>query len=164
MRTLRLTPILAVIFALLAPGISSAFLGFGDKADAEITKVKYEWLNLGTRFRTEDPMIKFERKYLLWGAYTREDYYARVGKYYTISWRSEDRSPGLVVRFEYRQANTEDEVHVKEVTVDKVKRRNSTDFEVIGEEYKEKGNVLAWRVSLVRNGEVVATSESFLWD
>ncbi|MFT5465096.1 MAG: hypothetical protein ACI8UO_000182 [Verrucomicrobiales bacterium] len=165
MRTLSLSSLLALLLVLLAPGTSSAFLGIGgDNPDAEITKVKYEWLNLGIRFKSEDPMINFERRQLLWGSYKTADYYAKAGKYYTIFWRSKDRSPGLVVRFEYRQANTEDEVHVKDVAVDNVKRRNIARFEVIGDEFKENGNVLSWRVSLVRGEEVVATSESFLWD
>ena len=69
-----------------------------------------------------------------------------------------------MIRFEYLQANTGDTVHVKEVEIDKVKRRNTTDMKVVGDEYTENGDVLAWRASVVRGDEVLATSESFLWD
>ncbi|MEM1294950.1 MAG: hypothetical protein AAGH89_06260, partial [Verrucomicrobiota bacterium] len=131
----------------------------------EIRKVKYERLNLSESLRTEDAMVSFERKYLLHGAITSEEYRAREGKYYTIFWKSKgDRRPGMVVRLEYLQSNTGDEIKVKEVTVDDVRRQNTTDINVIGEEFKEDGNVVAWRASLVRDGEVISSVESFLWE
>ncbi len=146
--------------ALIAPQISLA----GD-GQPEIRKVKYEQLNLSQSLRTEDAMIGFERSYLLYGAITSEEYRAREGKYYTIFWRSKgDRRPGMVVRLEYLQANTGDEVKVKEVTVDKVERQNTTDINIVGEEFKTDGNVVAWKASLVRDGEVVSFVESFLWE
>ena len=165
MRTLRHTSLLAIALACLLPTAASAILPFfGSDPEAEISKVKIERIELGKKFETEDPMIAFERRYLLYRAYKSEDYWAREGKYYSIFWESDDRSPGLVVRFEYIQAGTEDEIHVKEVSIDRVKRRNVTKFEVVGEEFIDNGNVLAWRASLVRGDETVATFESFLWD
>lgn len=165
MRSIGQISLLTLILALVWPGIASAGLfDFLDKPAAEITRVKYERIELSKKLKTHDPMIAFEQRYLLYGAYKSVDYYAREGKYYTVFWRSDDRSPGLVVRFEYLQANTEDKIKVQETPIEKVKRGNITKFKVTGEEFRDDGNVLAWRVSLVRNGEVVATSESFLWD
>ncbi len=131
---------------------------------AEIRKVKYYDLLLKQRVRTADPMIAFERDYLLYGAIDKEDYKAREGTYYTVFWKSKDRSPGMVVRFEYLAAKTADTLHVKEVVVDKIKRQNTTDFTVIGDEFREQGDVRAWRVSLLREGEVLTSAKSFLWE
>ncbi|MEM7009990.1 MAG: hypothetical protein AAF585_00780 [Verrucomicrobiota bacterium] len=166
MLTLRHSTLIALALALFIPSGANAIFPFSSKPnpDSEIIKVKIERINLSEQFRTDDPMIAFERRHLLFGAYKSEDYYAREGRYYTIFWETKDRAPGLVVRFEYIQANTEDKIHVKEVAVDKVKRRNVTKFNVIGEEFQENGNVLAWRATLVRGDEVVATYESYLWD
>lgn len=166
MLTLRHSTLFALALALFIPSGANAIFPFksGSDPDAEISKVKIERINLSERFRTDDPMIAFERRHLMFGAYKSEDYYAREGRYYTLFWESKDRSPGLVVRFEYIQANTEDTIHVKEAAVDRVKRRNVTKFNVIGDEFRDNGNVLAWRALLVRGDEVVATYESYLWD
>lgn len=161
MRTFIKSLTIAILgLATIVPHTTSAREG-----TPEIRKVKYERLNLSESLRTEDAMISFERSYLLYGAITSDEYRAREGKYYTIFWKSKgDRRPGMVVRLEYMQANTGDEVKVKEVTVDKVQRQNTTDINVIGEEFKEDGNVVAWRASLVRDGEVISSVESFLWE
>ncbi len=161
MRTLSNTLIAATAgLAMLTPHLALA-----DGKQPEIRKVKYTHLDTKQRLVTSDPMIAFEKRYLLHGAVTSKEYKAREGKYYTVFWYSKgDRRPGMVVRLEYLQENTGDQIKVKEVTVDKVKRQNTTDVNVIGEEYHQDGNVVAWRASLVRDGEVVSTVESFLWE
>lgn len=148
-----------VAVAALSPGLASAA-----DPDYEVDKVKMTLIDFTKPYDTSDPMLSFERRHLLYGAITQEEYYARAGKYYTIFWKAKDRRPGLVVRFEYLQSKTGDKIKVKEVTIDDVERKNSTDIQVIGKEYLEDGNVIAWRVSLVRDGNVVAEEESFLWD
>lgn len=167
--------------------------------DVEIRKVNCTDLTYERIQRTADPMITFERRYLLYGAINSDDFRARRGKYFSVLWKAKDTEPGIVVRLEYLQANSGPEIHVKEMTVDKVDRQNSTHFEIIGKDYsgewfwpdgrkledreyegylqkirngekidvkataKSGGDVVAWKVSLVRNGVVLATSKSFLW-
>mgnify|MGYP005707297357 CR=1 FL=1 len=144
--------------ALLLPIFASA-----DSPSASIRKVKYTHLSFDKRLVTEDPMIGFEHRYLLHGAIESDEYYRRAGKYYTIFWRAKDRSPNAVVRLEYLQANTGETVHVKEMVVEKVRRHNTTDVNVIGDDYIENGDVIAWKASIVRNGEVISSTKSFLW-
>jgi hypothetical protein len=167
--------------------------------DVEIRKVNCSDLTFERVQRTMDPMISFERRYLLYGAIDSDDFRERRGKYFSVLWKGKDAAPGIVVRFEYLQAYTGPEVHVKEVTVDKVERNNATHFQVTGQEYrgewtwpdgrtltpeeyeayyeklrtgvpierkataKNGGDVVAWKVSLVRDGAVLATEKSFLW-
>ncbi len=161
MRTFfRILPLFMVSVALLAPQAVSAR---GDTP--EIRKVKYFHVNLTQSFDTADPMMSFERRYFLYGAVTSEEYQDRAGKYYSVFWWANgDKRPGMVVRLEYLQSGSGDEVKVKEVTVENVRRMNTTDINVIGEDFSEDGNIVAWRASLVRDGEVISTVESFLWE
>ncbi len=160
MRTIIPTLILAAV-AMAALSPSSAVAG----PAVEIDKVKYTHIDFEKKFDTDDPMIDFERRYLLYGAVTSKEQKAREGKYYTVFWKSKDRSPGLVIRFEYIQANTGDKIKVKETVVDKISwGKNITDITVIGDEYHQDGNVLAWKVSLVRDGQELDAVESYLWD
>ncbi|MEM0969202.1 MAG: hypothetical protein AAGJ31_07630 [Verrucomicrobiota bacterium] len=131
---------------------------------AKIVRVKYEEYDPRKPLRTADPMISFERKHLLYGAITSEDYFARAGKYYTIIWKCKERSAyDVVVRFEYITAKTGAEIHVQEIVPEKLRMTNTTDFQVIGEEWEEKGQVIAWKASILRAGEVVDVSRSYLW-
>jgi len=167
--------------------------------EVEIRKVNYTDLTYERVQRTSDPMIGFERRRLLFGAITTEDYRARRGKYFTVLWKAQDTAPGIVVRFEYLQSFTGAEIHLQEVTADKVERNNATDFQVTGRDFTGEwtwpdgrkltdseydsyiralragepieikatptggGDVVAWKVSLVRDGAVLTTSKSYLW-
>ena len=114
--------------------------------------------------RTPDPAIVFERESHLRGAYTAAEQINRSGNYYSIIWKVDDRSQPVTVRFEYRQANTALKVMTLEQEVAAVKRSNLTKFNVIGADYTVGGRVSAWRVSLVRGKEVLATQQSYLWE
>jgi hypothetical protein len=139
---------------------SSASVGPGGK----IAKVKYYHLIPGTPVRTADPAIEFERDYHLYGAVTKADIHAREGHYYTIFWQANDRSQPVKVRFEYRQANSGLTSKVIEEEVTDLRRTNLTRFQIIGDEYATDGRVTAWRVSLLRGQEELASQESYLWN
>jgi len=47
--------------------------------------------------------------------------------------------------------------------VSNVRKNNVSHFDVIGEQFQKDGRVSAWRVSLVRGKEVLASQESYLW-
>jgi hypothetical protein len=130
----------------------------------QISKVKYFHLNPEIPLNTEERALMMERDYHLYGAVTREQQLARAGHYYSIFWKAEDRSAPLLVRFEYRQANSGLEEVSQEVPVDDIRRSNLTRFQVTGDPYHERGPVTAWRVSLVRGEEVLASQESYLWN
>jgi hypothetical protein len=129
-----------------------------------ITKVKPYHLQPMERPRGVDPAINFERTYRLHGAVTLAEQMARAGHYYTITWKADDRTQPATVRLEYRQRDTGMTVKVKNIQVDQIKSSNVTDFSVVGSEYSSDGPVTAWRVSLVRGKEMLASAESFLWN
>jgi hypothetical protein len=185
---------------LAAAGLSA--LGFAPEsacAQTEIRKVNYTDLTFDRPLLTSDPMITFERQRLLHGAITAEDYRERRGRYFTVLWKTEDRSPGLVVRLEFLQANTGAQVHVREFVPESIERKNSTEFRIIGKDFvgewfwedgraltdaeleghlralrngtpvsrrptpRGGGDVLAWKVSLIRDGVVLDSTRSYLW-
>ncbi len=152
--------------AILTFSLGPAFAG----PDTEISKVKYYHLEKDPPsvggVRIADPMISFERMHHLYGAVSRKEQIARTGHYYAVKWKAGEsaRAQGVTLRFEYRQLKTGDAVKTKDIEVSNIKRKNVTKFSVIGNEYRDDGRVTAWRASLVQEGNVVASTQSFLWD
>ncbi|NJK91998.1 MAG: hypothetical protein HC904_09340 [Blastochloris sp.] len=69
----------------------------------------------------------------------------------------------MTLRFDYRQANTRDKVNTIEIPYQEAKGSLKGTFSVTGEQYREFGDVISWRVSVVRNGKIVAQKKSFVW-
>ena len=66
--------------------------------------------------------------------------------------------------FEYRQENTGSLVHSLRVPIDRVRRKNVTRVEIVGEPFQLNGKVTAWRATIERNGQPAASKRSYLWD
>lgn len=148
------------LLATITASCSSARVGPGGR----ISKVKYYHLNPGNPVSTVDPAVEFERDYHLFGAVTKAEVTDRFGHYYTIFWKANDRTQPVTVRFEYRQANTGLTAKVVEQEVTDVRRSNSSKFQVSGSEYNTSGRVTAWRVTLLRGREELASQQSYLWN
>ncbi len=115
-----------------------------------------------TVISTADPMLDFEPRRLLHGAVTVEDYEDRYGYYYTIFWKSETGSTATLV-LEYRQGSSGSQVLKKEMEVAAPKKKNTTKFQVTGDEYSNGGKVTQWKVTILEAGTKVAEYKSFLW-
>ena len=132
---------------------------------AKISKVNYHFLTKDAQNQeAEDPMVGFERRHLLHGALYLSEQRARYGSYYSIFWETDDRSRPVTVRFEYRLEKSAATVKVRETEVLDIKRKNVSKFSVIGDEFQTNGKVVAWRASVIRDDQVLATHKSFLWD
>lgn len=158
-RSLPYRLLCAAIAAVSLVSCSSATKGPG----GTIKKVKPYVLDPLVVLRTPDPAILFEREHHLRGAYTAAEQAKRSGSYYSIMWKVTDRSQPVKVRFEYRLANTGLKVMSLEQDVTDVRRSNLTKFQVTGDEYATGGRVSAWRVTLLRGSEELATQQSYLW-
>ena len=128
-----------------------------------ITKVKAYKLDPTVRLKVGDPMIRFERQSRLYGAVTRSEQMSRAGQYYTVFWEANDRSQPVTVRLEYRQRETGLQVHKIDSEVSNVRGSNVTEFQVTGDAFHTNGPVTAYRVSLMRGKEELASADSFLW-
>lgn len=159
--------LLSGTFTLLAAALmllGSTSCATSDRSASAVTKVKYYHLDPTVRVRTYDRMISFEERYYRYGAVDNPQLLEKVGHYYSVFWRTNDRDADVKLRLDYRHQATGPKEYSFEVAVDKVRRRNVTKFAVIGDEYTKLGTVTAWKVSLIINGEVAGENKSFLWE
>lgn len=133
-----------------------------NQSGTAITNSKYFLLDPAKQPASVDPMIRFEQRHYLHGAITREERKGRYGHYYVFWWTDSARTPA-VIRLEYRQENTGVQVKVQEFAVNAPYRRNKSRFQVTGADYQNGGRVTSWRVSIIRNGRVIAHDQSYLW-
>lgn len=111
----------------------------------------------------QDASISFERQYRLFGAVTQLDRNQLYGNYFDFFWRAR-RPAGVTVRLEYRQQKTHAHVQAQEISYANVRGTRRTEFKVVGEDYLDDGQVIAWRCLLIENGVVVAETRSYLWE
>jgi hypothetical protein len=111
----------------------------------------------------QDAPITFERQYRMFGAVTVLDQRQRLGNYFDFFWRTK-RSSNVTVRLEYRQEKLHEHVQAQEITYRNVHGTHKTEFKVIGDDYLDDGQVIAWRCLLISNGRIVAENRSFMWE
>ncbi|MFQ3671212.1 MAG: hypothetical protein SNJ84_07115 [Verrucomicrobiia bacterium] len=124
----------------------------------------HEFLNDPARTSAgKSPALAFEFKYINHGAVTAEQLRQRRGNYYEIGWSNRGPAADVVVRFDYRQKESQDQVRTLEVPFPGAKGSRKVRFSVTGEAYEAYGPVTSWRVSVVRDGKIVAQKMSFIW-
>jgi hypothetical protein len=111
----------------------------------------------------QDAPITFERQYRMFGAVTNLDQRQRWGNYFDFFWRAK-RPSDVTVRLEYRQEKLHEHVQAQEITYHNIRGTHKTEFKVIGDDYFDDGQVIAWRCLLIANGRIVAENRSFLWE
>jgi hypothetical protein len=111
----------------------------------------------------QDAPITFERQYRMFGAVTGLDQHQRFGNYFDFFWRAK-RPSDVTVRLEYRQEKLHEHVQAQEITYRNVQGTHRTEFKVIGDDYFDDGQVIAWRCLLISNGRIVAENRSFMWE
>jgi hypothetical protein len=116
-----------------------------------------------SRSVTQEASLNFERSYRMFGAVTALDQRQRFGQYFDFFWRAK-RPSDVTVRFEYKQEKLRAFVQAKEQAYQNVHGTNRSEFQVVGDEYFDDGEVLAWRCLLIEHGRIVAEKRSFLWD
>ncbi len=150
--------VLARMPLLLLMGAASC----ASRPDAGISRVKIYRLDPQEAPSAAEPAIAFEHKHHLYGAVSEAEREARRGNYYTVFFRTLDRTAPVHARFDYRQAATGFRVFSKNVTADP--REGKVEFDVTGEEYLQRGKLLGWRVALTQNGRPLGEERSFLWE
>jgi hypothetical protein len=116
----------------------------------------------------EDPMVRNEKLRRIHGAVSVAERRQRLGQYYTVLWRDPAGDAGAGdgprdIIFEYQQGATASLVKRMSRRFDAGQTSGVAEFAVIGDDYFTNGRVLAWRVSFLRDGRVVATKQSYLW-
>ncbi len=124
---------------------------------------KFSGTSPSSKSAVQDASITFERQYRLFGAVTGLDQRQRFGDYFDFFWRAK-RMADLTVRFEYRQEKLHSFVQAQEISYRNVRGTHKTEFKVIGDDYFDDGQVIAWRCLLLENGRIAAENRSYMWE
>jgi len=111
----------------------------------------------------DNPMMQFEPKYWNHGAITAKDLQERQGNIFVINWNNDGEPADFMVRLDYRQANTRERVMTKVERYENFDGYEKTVIKVVGDDYLRGGVVNSWRISIVRDGKIVAQEKSFIW-
>jgi len=125
----------------------------------------YTYLNDPEKNRPtkNNAMLVYEEKYWNHGAISKKDKQAKKGNIFVINWQNDGRPENLTVRLDYRQANTRERVMTQTQEYKDFEGYEKTVIKVAGDEYLRGGVVNSWRISIVRNGKIVAQEKSFIW-
>jgi hypothetical protein len=111
-----------------------------------------------------DPMIRAEKNRIFHGAVSMEERRERLGQYYTVLWDdSEGAGSSHTVLFEFQQGGSGSLIKKRTVSFPAADSSGKAAFSVIGDDYFKGGKVLAWKISLLRDKEVISTKQSYLW-
>ena len=111
----------------------------------------------------DNAMMMYEPKYWDHGAITGKDRLDRLGNTFVINWQNDGNPKDFTVRLDYRQAMTREKVMTKTQEYKNFDGYEKTVLKVVGEDYSKGGVVNSWRISVVRDGKIVAEEKSFIW-
>jgi len=111
----------------------------------------------------DNAMMMYEPKYWDHGAITGKDRLDRLGNIFVINWQNDGNPGDFTVRLDYRQAMTREKVMTKTQEYKNFDGYEKTVLKVVGDEYVKGGVVNSWRISIVRDGKIVAQEKSFIW-
>jgi len=112
---------------------------------------------------TGNPMLDFEKKYWDHGAILQKDIEGKQGNIFVINWQNDGSPSDFTIRLDYRQANTRERVMTKTEEYKNFGGYEKTVIKVVGDDYLRGGVVNSWRISIVRDGKIVAQEKSFIW-
>ena len=128
----------------------------------EFGKSKLLYVPTDNAPETLEKMVREETDRIFYGCVTNLDKEARLGNYYTFFWKAK-RAANVTVRLEYRQAKYGDFVQAQELSYENADGKAMSKFAVIGDSFKEGGQVTSWRCEIIEDGKVVALTHSYLW-
>ncbi len=107
--------------------------------------------------------LQHEMSYYSYGAVTKAQLYQKTGQYYIVNWENEGPAANLILRLDYRQSLTKDEIHTLEIPFDNMRGSRKTTLSITGDAYHKNGTITSWKISVIDNGTVVAHKRSYIW-
>lgn len=155
---------------MVVPAVSTARPPDGMTSDLPVALDESVSLNKIYTFRndrslkkTGNPMLDFEKKYWDHGAILQKEIEGKQGNIFVINWQNDGTPNDFIVRLDYRQANTRERVMTKTEEYKNFDGYEKTVIKVVGDDYLRGGVVNSWRISIVRDGKIVAQEKSFIW-
>ena len=155
-----------------APVATAPHIPDGMKNDLPVEKDEnislnkiYTYLNDPTQNKPGpgNGMMMYEPKYWNHGAILAKDRADRKGNIFVINWQNDGQPSDFVVRLDYRQAMSRERVMTKTQEYKNFDGYEKTVLKVTGDDYARGGVVNSWRISIVRDGKIVAQEKSFIW-
>lgn len=114
----------------------------------------------------DEPMVRMEKARRLLGAVSMEERRNRLGQYYTLLWNDPSGvGQGEVqIQFQYQQGSTASQVKQVIRKFPAFDSAGKTEFSIIGDDYFKGGKILAWKATLRRGEQIIATQQSYLWE
>jgi hypothetical protein len=132
--------------------------------DRRIKIAKIHDVENDSSYRSADNQaLRFEIKYINWGAVTAEQLEARRGHYFTISWANHGPAADFTVKFQYREVKSKEIVRTLVEPMTHVSGTVRSYFGVVGKAYQAYGPVASWRLSILKGDTVVAETRSYIW-
>jgi hypothetical protein len=107
--------------------------------------------------------LQYELTYLNWGAVTQEQLAARLGHYFTITWKNGGPAADFTARFQYREVKSQEVVRTLTQPMPHVHGAVRSYFAVTDKAYLAYGPVVSWRFTILKGDTVVAEEKSSLW-
>ncbi len=107
--------------------------------------------------------LQYEVAYLNWGAVTAEQFQARRGHYFTITWDNDGPKADFTAKFQYREVKSKEIVRTLSQEMPGVSGATRSYFAVVDRAYLAYGPVVSWRFTVLKGGAVVAEAKSFVW-
>lgn len=116
-----------------------------------------------TEVRQGNEYVRAEVNKRLYGAVTRQEREERLGQYYTVEYRGLDPAAPATIELAVRRASGGAKVtkYRKEIQGEK---EGKVEFTFTGDEYRKRGRVVAWLLTLSQGGRVIEQEQSYLWE
>ena len=150
--------------AAIVPDGMKSDLPFEKDGNVSLNKI-YTYLNDPIRNKPPvgNAMMQYEPSYWNHGAILAKDRKDRQGNIFVINWQNDGEPSDFTVRLDYRQAMTRERVMTKTQEYRNFDGFEKTVIKVAGDDYIRGGVVNSWRISIVRDGKIVAQEKSFIW-
>jgi hypothetical protein len=123
-----------------------------------------QFLNDPATFRqSRSDAVSFMRRSYMWPATTKLEQDELRGSYLNFYWWNHGAPQDITIRLEYHQVGLGNEVLAREIYYPEMKGSVCSVFKIIGDDYLENGRVTSWRALLIVNGQIVGSTQSFLW-
>ena len=154
-----------VTSAIRPPDGMTIDLPVGIDKEISLNKIYTYWNDQakGNKPPSGNASLAFEPMYWDHGAITVKERQDRKGNIFVINWQNDGKPADFTVRLDYRQANTREKVMTKTQDYKDFDGYEKTVLKVVGEDYLRGGVVNSWRISIVRDGKIVAQEKSFIW-
>ena len=148
----------------IVPDGMKSDLPFEKDGNVSLNKI-YTYLNDPIRNKPPvgNAMMQYEPSYWNHGAILAKDRKDRQGNIFVINWQNDGEPSDFTVRLDYRQAMTRERVMTKTQEYKNFDGFEKTVIKVAGDDYVRGGVVNSWRISIVRDGKIVAQEKSFIW-